>query len=246
MKPFSELTDIELVALTADEIERYTNRALMEAGIPKPVPADLQLLEDVAPPAVAYYKVKIGGTYSSDYVIVSTADEAARLVDVLQTMAVVKRDYGPDYDKQYAKPVTTYEIESLRLYTMDEHEKVKDAIARNKVAAKHNDDEESRYKTETKNANNTVTEILDTLADAHTRIAAHKRVLTIWDEYVETCGGDTTTAMKFLRKVCRDQQIRDAAGFADRIPSDLLDGLDPSTEPAAKPVPAAAEPAEAI
>ena len=214
MKPIDEWTDSELTEMTDEQYQQLVASELMEAGILKPVPANEVEVPEVLAPSSTFYQVKMTSGYREESFLVETIEDAGKAVELLQSLKAYREDYADnDYTVKIPRLIDSITSTAIKCYTAAEYESVKGIKAKADKAKEHNDEEERRYKREQETAQAIHDDINSRVSSARSRIAVHNRIFATWDEYLQTCDGESSTAMKFLLKVYPRDQIAAAQNF---------------------------------
>lgn len=194
--PFASLSNEQLVRLTPDEIDRYTDIAIAEAGIvpwvgPTPVP----------PHALLNVKVN---AYRVNGLIVGTREQAERLAGVLATCDLFSLAYanGRWSGPQYLKPNDREAIEIDEVSEMSEA-----TMAATKFETERFDAAMTEYKKQREafdHYNRKFSEaaqgVRDRIAEARAEHAEREQVRALYSHYLDIANLNPEIARNFLLK----------------------------------------------
>lgn len=146
-KLFSELTEQELAALTAKDIEYYKNLMLAQKGIQIPI-APIKKTYDVEKPDILVYEVSI-----PSYIAFANIEDAKTLINCIKTLksrGTCDYDSGCGYDNKYFKKGINLDyngeegeiyIKSRKAYSSEKYAQLKESlIKKNKEEDKYQDE----------------------------------------------------------------------------------------------------------
>lgn len=146
-KLFSELTEQELAALTAKDIEYYKNLMLAQKGIQIPI-KPIKKTYDVEKPDILVYEVSI-----PSYIAFANIEDAKALIDCVKTLksrGTCDYDSGCGYENKYFKKGINLDyngeegeiyIKSRKAYSSEKYAKLKESlIKKNKEEGKYQDE----------------------------------------------------------------------------------------------------------
>lgn len=147
-KLFSELTEQELAALTAKDIEYYKNLMLAQKGIQIPI-KPIKKTYDVEKPDILVYEVSI-----PSYIAFANIEDAKALIDCVKTLksrGTCDYDSGCGYENKYFKKGINLDyngeegeiyIKSLKAYSPEKYKQLKESlIKKNKEEEKYQDEQ---------------------------------------------------------------------------------------------------------
>lgn len=203
MKRFQELTDVEVLALSEEEIERYIKLEMAEEGIKilqKPVEPKYKTI-----PEGDELTYGVGGF--ADNVVFKEKGAAQRIADAItkELPNAFDLSYNRNYSLRYLKKADT-EYTNLGVVKHSKHYKKEtlDRIEEDKTA---NDDlkriyekELKEYDSENNRASRIRSDIWDRVHYLQQQELEKERNLTRYKEYLELANGNPEIAMNFLKK----------------------------------------------
>jgi hypothetical protein len=202
MKPFDELTDDEIVALTDERVQFYKDLACAEAGAPLSLPAPVVPSKpEVVDDATLYM---VGNLCFSD------ATAAQAVADLANQSARFDTAYisGPSYRK-YAKPDTDQlTVSPIRLLSQQTAQAMREQIEtyEREKAAYQKDQQE--YDKATKLRGEATSWISARIAEAHANVFERDEMRRQYERYVALAEGNTTIAARFLAKAFGERARR--------------------------------------
>lgn len=146
-KLFSDLTEQELAALTAKDIEYYKNLMLVQKGIQIPI-KPIKKTYDVEKPDILVYEVSI-----PSYIAFANIEDAKTLINCIKTLksrGTCDYDSGCGYDNKYFKKGINLDyngeegeiyIKNRKAYSSEKYAQLKESlIKKNKEEAKYQDE----------------------------------------------------------------------------------------------------------
>lgn len=212
MQRYWDLTTKEKAALTREELEPYIRVELMEQGVVVPPPPKLEPIEEVQIGKHVVYKIVLNG-YTYLDVAFERAEDAQALL-MLHPLHL-RSEYAGGEHVSVATPLDRPAVTGIDVSNADDLECHQEALKRNAVAKKHNDEATREYDKARKAAAEASSGMLSDWLQAQSTEAHHRRIRATLDEYV-TMAGDRAVAMKFLVKAFNADDIEEATG--EKVP----------------------------
>ena len=217
LRCFDDLTDLEKLALTDEEIERFVDIELMKAGLVRPKPPTLK--EVVTP------ELPEGRTYwTVDGLLFDTPEHA----DTVLKLIVGKKEYCWKITgvSNIAKPFNGA-IEGVSLLTEEDLSPFAAQLESAKAAKDYNETESKHYNEAIKGTQSAFEYIYDNLNTLRRRDNELNEIASTLDRYTELCG-DRATAHKFILEKHSKSDVAEAC--TRYAPGDIENGLtdDPS------------------
>jgi len=197
MKPFDELTDAEILALTDDQIDYYIDRTCAEEGV--------ALVPPTAPPAPTKPPIENDvSAYKVAGVILTSMGEAERLRDVLRTMTSrVEVGYGGGrHWRQIAKPVTDpIDVDPVSYLSERRAAEQNEAIIAFEEAQKQYQTDKAAYDKAVEGRERVGAHIQSEVRRVRREDYERQELLREFDRYVALADGDRRIAWRFLCRV---------------------------------------------
>jgi hypothetical protein len=199
MKPFHELTEDELIALTDEQVTFYIDFACAEAGVPllpPTIPGN-----GPTPPKVPTINVyKVAGVSFTD---VADAEKLQAFILTLLSRGDEKYLDGRWREPKYFQPkgdADTYTITTstsmteaqarAHLAALDAHEEAKNA----------HENATRKYREILEKRKSYAKDVHDAISEAHSKRYRRDELQALFDRYVELAGGDRMIAARFLER----------------------------------------------
>lgn len=199
MKPFEQLNDQELIALSDEQIDYYIKLKKAETGIKIINYPETPIYTDLVVPNLEMYEVA-----GRIFLEKEKAEEIASVINKHLASSFTKDyDYYRSNGKyQYAKPFdgSLETVSIVRLYSMSAYNSIKDAIQSNKKIEDAYNKIKDEYDEENEKATEIVDKIRDAIQEARERIALFHDYKVRIQEYLQLAAGDRDIAWNFFDK----------------------------------------------
>jgi len=197
-KTFEQLTDVELLALSQEDIDWYVKLKKAEAGVKILNCPETPLYRDIPEKDLTVYQV-CGYSFADK----GTAQEIADLINSKNLNAMeVDYDYSHGSDYKYAKPYegSLTNVEIKKVFTLATYTSIKDILISNKKIEDAYNKVKREYDNEEEKANEVTEIIYTTITEARERKVQQEEYVTRIQEYLRLSNGDTTIAWNFFDK----------------------------------------------
>jgi hypothetical protein len=224
MKSYKEHSQLERANMTSDDVESLLKIELMGAGIvevkspTKPVPPPK--FEPALEGLVFQPTIHAGYERSLDFAFLNEEDSA-----VFAKMQIVK--LTEDYDVKLKTVERTEGPTKISIVSVVSEEMLKQAKKAKKECSvdltSYNIalDEYDTYRADRDEVLDPVWEDWGDMRSIHMK---SQHLLSVFNEYVDTCDGDEELAMKFLKKAYTDKAIQEAYEFLE-MDRPVLEGM---------------------
>jgi len=228
MKTYWDLEEKERAALTREEVERFLDAELMTKGVLKVAPLEFEQEPVVAEPETRTF-------YQVGPVAFASADAADAFMK-LSPLSVTTKYLGSGYSSRNSLEVGAAldcDVIEKRLVSERELELRKSALEQRAAVRDVNDRRRAEHKTATVAQDKVLAGVWEDWQACRRVDEAHRRVVTTFNDYVETAG-DRFTAARFLCKVFTREAIDEASKWCGvAIPdTSIIDGEFAEAEPA--------------
>jgi hypothetical protein len=208
MRRYWDFTEKERSELTYEQVESLLTVELMEKGVVKVPPLELEPEEKPVLEKTTYYLIKCG--YAGSPLVFATAADAEKAM----TLAIGKKDCGISYHDDYSvfKP-DQMTIEPVQLLQQHQIADVRSAVEKYEAAKKTNEQRRKDHAASMQAAQDAVEGVWDDWNAHRATARGFARVLEVFDDYTRTCEGDKATARKFLEKVYTPADIDKAIAW---------------------------------
>lgn len=219
MKTYWDHTEKERANLTLDQVEKLCKFELMGEGVTVVAhPGEPPAKPEIKDPKITVHGVVFkGSSYHTLEVWFHTREEAI----AFSAMKPVRVDGDYRLGEKY-ESIDTYETQSFK---EKEVYNVIDGDAFNAATKQYSAEKDSyekalkKWKEDKDAANKCCEGLWDDYTEQRDKLRDAQAVLSRWQEYVESCDGDTEIAARFLRKAYTAEQIALANDWCDsRIP----------------------------
>lgn len=223
-----DLSDHDRAKIAPEDLTKYIDIELMEKGILRPAPLELEPEESPEVPLRFYYRIQYAGYWSDNKLeLLFTNQEDAR--DFIDTWIVDKSILVVSYDgRNLAGPIVGPTITSEELPLKDDVLKRKAEIDSYEGAKKRNDKKRTDYERDLKLVASTASIIEE---DWHRCMAledTYQKIRNTYNTYLKMTKDDEVIALRFLRKVYEDSLI----AMALALNQDTFEPLPDNDEPA--------------
>lgn len=199
VKPFNQLGDKELIALTEPEIEYYINLKKAETGV-----------KLIAPPEVPTYQT----LPEKDFVVYGAAGFYFDTQEAAQAVAFAVNQqasglynlsydyYNSDRKDQYASKDESdlAAVTVTHCYSRATYDRIKHIMASNKRIKEAYETMEQEYKAEVDKSTDLIADIRNAISNAYDRIAKIESYKDYIREYLRLANGNAETAWNFFKK----------------------------------------------
>jgi len=201
MKTFTDLSELEKVELTAEQVKYYAKIDCANRGIIIPQ-KPINQLKDVVAPTQNYFQVG----YES--FVFDTMEDAQNYIDA-KSKSFKIRSIGNNYDNknQYISERTTdyKEIKTIVLYTKEESVELKTVLEYNAEVSK----ELKEYSESLSKYNEIESSIWDEIQEINYYNSRKKLYDKIYSDYLELASGNDEIAFTFFDKAYRNVSLSD-------------------------------------
>lgn len=225
MKSYWDLSRKERAALTAEQLERWCDVALMQAGVEKPCQPDQHAVPEVPLDLTDVYVVSMSSRYGGGYRDVVIGFPTAELARQFMGMGALKldTDYEVGSEINFATPVAeTGEITVRRLATAVSVADKREQLRRVKQLREVNEKAMREYRTNTEKAAEVTKAILADWNDLQSAKYIHGRVRRSRAEYLAMADGNAEVAEAFLRKTYGDDVVAEADEWGEESQAEYL------------------------
>lgn len=195
MNDFQNLTDEQVYQLTAEQINFYVDLECAKEGIlllPDTQPVEPQLTKP-QPDALVY---EVGNFY------VTSAEEAATLLEALQKVKLVRLDYesSTGYDSKYIKRLDTeVEARPIKCYSPEVFADIRKSLAEYTLAKNTYTREYNEYRKIVEKRNSAAQWIWDRVEEIREKHVSQERMAKEYQRYLILANNDKTIALNFLK-----------------------------------------------
>jgi hypothetical protein len=195
MNDFQNLTDEQVFQLTAEQINFYVDLECAKEGVlllPDKQPVEPQL--DKPQPDTLVYEV--GNFY------VTSAEEAATLLEALQKVKLVRLDYesSTGYDSKYIKRLDTeVEAKPIKCYSPEVFADIRKSLAEYTLAKNTYTREYNEYREIVKKREAAAQWIWDRVEEIREKHVSQERMNKEFQRYLVLANGDKEIARNFLK-----------------------------------------------
>lgn len=195
--PFDELTDAELVALTPEQIDRYSMLAAAEAGVPIPPEEPAPFAEQK--PSQDTIVFQIGGCKFTDRAVATQLQEY--LMGLQESM--VDTDYNWQVGS-HAYYIKGYEgdlaISESTAYSASRYEELRTSITGYSERKSAADKARNEWSKDKRTYDDTIGWVSERVSEAREREWDRERNQARFDEYLSLADGDAKAAWRFFEK----------------------------------------------
>jgi len=204
MNRYWNLSPKDRSELTSEQVEALLTVEMMEKGVVKPVEPTLIPVEELPEPDIVLYAPK--AAYSNPNFGYKTPEQAARL---LADAVCISTDYisGTSVSVIGDREV---EIAEVRVYSKGLLAENRVLIEKNSAAKKQNETAKKEYEAQQRKVTEATQGVWEDYYSRQAEARDNKKVIDTYNEYVQTCDGNTGLAYKFLLKAYCPGAIGDA------------------------------------
>lgn len=195
MDDFQNLTDEQVFQLTAEQINFYVDLECAKEGVlllPDAQPVEPQLTKP-QPDALVY---EVGNFY------VTSAEEAATLLEALQKVKLVRLDYdgSTGYDSKYIKRLDTeVEAKPIKCYSPEVFASIRKSLTEYTLAKNNYNREYTEYNRIASQRNKTAERIWNRVEEIREQHVSQERMAKEYQRYLVLANNDKTIAFNFLK-----------------------------------------------
>ena len=224
MKDWFDHTEHERADMNEDDVSRFCDGALMEAGVLKPRDPQYKEVESAEPEKTETF-------YEVSGIFFSSAEDANRFAAMHRFKTC--HDWNIGYDHNWVEPCEPETPTQKTFPTRNAIQLLREKLARIKEAKEHNSKEETRFQSEQKKANEVTSRIWDDYYSCQRLGQQYMGVMSTFDQYKAMTDGNRVTAFRFLQKAFTEEDIRGAFEWFDRTDEMCFDTAtaEPETAP---------------
>jgi len=222
MNRYWDMTEQQRAAMTRDEVAAFLDVELMEKGIKKLPPLELQEERVVSYEKQEFYEIYAGDYSGSATGIIFGSIEDANAFTKLKSF---KKDYNWNLggsELSWCEPLQHVSVTPVSFPTKAVVMQIASLLKENK-AIKDSNEKQTKARAEQISAIDKATKgIWDDWQDCKQKKSRCEQLIATFQEYVGLCDGDRHKALVFLKKVHDDASIQEATLW-----SNLEDLVDP-------------------
>lgn len=227
MKTYWDHTEAERAAMTSDQVTGWLKFELMEKGVEQVKAVNLD--EPIAPTVQRkkYYGISCRGRYGShevqDVVFASIADAEAFL-SLKPCLNHYEYEVGDSF--KYARPLDEAKIVMLDLMTQTDFANLTSELKRHKAAVEDFAKRKEAHAQQVRAIEKATQGVWEDWHRCREQNEKYKKVIGTLNDYVAMCNADEATAIKYLLKLYKDWEIREAHNWMElpcpALPSDPI------------------------
>lgn len=209
-KSYWDHTERERAALTEKDVEALTALELMQKGVLRVQPLQLDPEPaDPLPEPTMYFKAS--GRGQLDLGVCFETVEQTKAFIALKPLRLDHHYIGNDYSRfvEHTKPLENLEVTTVNAVSEAEFMKAKANLEKIAAVRKSNKEKQDAYDTDLKAQNEALEGLWSDWYECRQKDAKMRRVVDVFSDYERTAG-DRNVAAKFLRKAFSESDI-DAA-----------------------------------
>lgn len=210
MKTYWDYSERERSELTNEQVESLLTVELMEKGVVRVDHPVLEPVDDVELSKEKYFSVLADAQWRDEAFdcLFDTIEQAEAFIALKPRKKNHDYSLGAKYDT--CQVATGLKIAPVQLCRPEDVANVAIRLKNAASVKKANETALSEYNEKIKKVNEATQGVWDDFRRCRNLSRDHKKILDTFAEYVATCDGDETTAMKFLLKAYDSIAIRDA------------------------------------
>jgi hypothetical protein len=210
MNRYWDVDEQKRAVLTREQVQAFLDVELMEKGIVKVEPPELQPIEPVKLEKTTYYEIQRKGEYgpSETSLLFTSAEKAQAFIELSPLWQGTKHEYG--YKNHFAMPGCELSIKSVELPTEAAMSNAASILKRNTATEEANQKLSREYRTAVEATEKATQGIWTDWYECRDKQATLKRVTDTFAEYTELCNGDKAMAHTFLLKAFKEEQVKAA------------------------------------
>ena len=212
MNRYWDRTEKERAEMTREQVQSFIDVELMEKGVLKVEPPQLQPFEEVVLPKATYYEVYRKGQYGvqGSSVLFLTPEKAQAFIDLGPLWEDSNWNYA---DKHFAQAGRELSIRSTELPCETDVVNAGSALKRNETIEKNNKELQEGYSNQLKAVEDAASGVWDDWQECQQKAREHKRIIDTRAEYLRLCGNNAMLADTFLAKAFTEDQVKAAKAW---------------------------------
>lgn len=197
-KVFEQLTDVELLALTQEEIDWYIKLKKAEAGV-----RILKCPETPEYRSIPERDLTLFDVNGFNFIDKETAEEVANIINSHVTKAFrVDYDWNRGSEFKYAKPYdgTLVNVQIEKVFTKATYDSIKDILTSNKKIEEAYKKLKNEYDEQEEKSTELIEKVYNAISEARTRKEQSEEYIARIQEYIRLANGDVTIAWNFFDK----------------------------------------------
>jgi hypothetical protein len=190
MKSFWDLSEIEQMKVTREEMHTYEKLELMMAGITLPTPPKLQEVNTIPEPDTKVYCI-------GNYAFKTRSDADAVRKSIIGTL---NYEYETGYHRHYVDPSLEVAINESDVYSLQQYNDVKSVLKERRSIEATNEAERDRARKEQDKADKATKNLWDTWTQLQNRKRELEGIFHTLTEYNKLTNQNWTLSVKFLSK----------------------------------------------
>jgi len=211
MKSYWDLTEKERAELT--DLSAYEKIELMEQGIIVPAEPEYEKVLEVDVPTHKVYRLTYNSRYNSLPIHFNDLIQAEEVAAALRGGMTLESDYNTG--KSFVRTVEEISITTQDVCEECDINRSRSALAEAKAAKNRNKNLRAEYRKACEKQSETLSEMRDDWYKCQGTLRRMQKIRAVWEDYLETCGGDRDVALKFLRKAYDLEEIEQMRGWLD-------------------------------
>lgn len=204
MKNFiDEMNEEEILALTADDIERLIRFKMASEGVKIPMRPELEV-----PDPPKFDRSKMVTVYKVGDLAFKSEQQALDFMTFVSRLEFFETDYDYEVGSEniYLKAMSSYDkeqlcrVQSMQVWPSEEYDAVSTALKQYKKDKKLTEKLWDEYKQEMSAGKEIREDILDRYNDAHATRRELQRNVSLFMEYMQIANGNLDTAISFFLK----------------------------------------------
>lgn len=213
MQRYWDKTEQERAAMTREQVQAYLDVELMEQGVAKVDPPQLQEVVAVDLEKVIYFQVSYKGEYgdTDTDILFETVEQARQFIELCPLKRDSRYEYG--WDHKYAIPMREMTIKKVELPSEIAVANMASILKRNKAAEEANTKARNAYNKAIKAVEEATAGVWNDWEYCREKERQAAKIYATLDEYIRLCDGNRETALRFLGKLFSADEIAEAAAW---------------------------------
>jgi hypothetical protein len=219
MNRYWDKTQQERAAMTREQVQAYLDVELMEQGVAKVDPPQLQEVVAVDLEKVVYFQVSYKGEYgdrTDTDILFETVEQARQFIELCPLRRDSRYEYG--WDHKYAIPMREMAIKKIELPSESAVANMASVLKRNKAAEEANTKARNAYNKAIKAVEEATAGVWHDWEECREKERQAAKIYATLDEYIRLCDGNRETALRFLGKLYDSEQIAEAFAWRGEEP----------------------------
>ena len=213
MQRYWDLSEKERAELSDADMSAYEKIELMERGLVVPPEPEYEDVVEVVIPTYKVYKLTYNSRYNGLPILFKELETAEEAAAALRGGMTHEADYNTG--KSFVKAIEEISITTETVCEESDINKSRSALAEAKAAKSRNDIKRREYQDAVSKLSEALTEMRNDRYECQSLLQQLKAIKDVWEDYVETCGGDRSVAYKFLRKAYDLEDIEQMREWLD-------------------------------